>query len=387
MQRNLRGAVALLATAAVLALAPLDVSAGGVPLDAPLGAPMESPLRLAFLELTGADARPPAAPRVAVRWVVANSWSTPTTLVRGDETAFLQLDAESEALALSVIAPWRSLWPSGPGVPVVGALVRRLTTSLEARGTVWWGGWSDVPVEGWHGLIGFTNFEREDHASGRIRLRLGDPDATVFEARSTNVSFGGVVLRNQLLLAEGGASLRAAPAEARSRWAVSLRLDAKLPFGSSRLGASGSTDVGAGILATAELTRWLVLHGNVSTAAWGDYADDVALQPRRFHHGAELTAVLVGKRWALVVEDRLLSPVFPSGWKRFGDDVTYQHLHASATFAATRWHNQISVGVRRGLVTVWFAEDFTLGRTAGGHWFYNSNAPDIALGVEVASSL
>ena len=35
-------------------------------------------------------------------------------------------------------------------------------------------------------------------------------------------------------------------------------------------------------------------------------------------------------------------------------------------------------------VAGWFAEDFTLGRTAGGHWFYNSNAPDIALGVEVA---
>ena len=43
------------------------------------------------------------------------------------------------------------------------------------------------------------------------------------------------------------------------------------------------------------------------------------------------------------------------------------------------------MGVRRGPFTAWFSEDFTLGGTQGkSEWFYNSNTPDISIGLEVA---
>jgi hypothetical protein len=167
---------------------------------------------------------------------------------------------------------------------------------------------------------------------------------------------------------------------------VSLRADVKLPLGSlDSLGSSGRTDTGFGLLATAELTRWLVVHGNAFTSAWGGLPAHTPMQPRRYHHGGELSMALVGRRWALLVEDRVVSPIFPSSWKRFGEDDSYLQLQASAAFAATRWQNQISMGVRRGPITAWFSEDFTLGGTQGkNQWFFNSNTPDISIGLEVA---
>jgi hypothetical protein len=281
------------------------------------------------------------------------------------------------------------VWRSGGDAPVVGAVVRRLTTSVEARATVWWGGWSDSVVETWHG-VGFTNFEREDHPRDNVRVHLSGGGDTAFDARGTQLSLGGLVLRNQLLLVQGGSSLRAPPAEPRSRWAVSLRFDLKLPLGSpSQLGGSGGTDAGAGLLASAELARWCVVHANVFASAWQRFDGAVPLQPRRFHQGAELSAAIVGRRWALLIENRLLSPVFSDDWKRFGEEeITYPHLAATAAFATTRWHNQISVGLRRGFFTAWFSEDFTPGRTRGSKYpFYNSNTPDISVGVELARAL
>jgi len=38
-------------------------------------------------------------------------------------------------------------------------------------------------------------------------------------------------------------------------------------------------------------------------------------------------------------------------------------------------------------VTVWFSEDFTPGRRpeVGWRWFYDTNAPDLVLGVAIAT--
>lgn len=386
-----RARAAPFAVAAILALAPLaPAQARDVAPDAPLGIATEGPLRQLFLDVTGADARPPARPRVTARYLISNSWSTPTTLIRGPDTAFLQLDAQSDALVFAVRAPW-SLWRGGAEAPVVGPILRRLTTSVEVRGTVWWGGWSDQPLDAWHRLIHSTRFERNFYSSDNVRLLLGDPNATAFNARGTTTSLGDFVIRNHLLLASGGASLHAdtSLSEPRARWAVALRVDAKLPVGSlSRLASSGNPDIGAGLLGTAEVGRWCTLHANVFTSAWGRLASGVRLQPRRFHHGAEISAVFLVGGWALIVEDRLLSPVFPSDWQRFGEDDSYSRVRASATFGAIRMHNQISGGVRRGRFTFWFSEDFTPGRSAGTTtWFYNSNAPDISVGLEFAQAL
>jgi hypothetical protein len=388
-----------LAIAVALSTAPVAAAARDLPLDAPLGVATESPLRQLFLDVTGADARPPSGARLAARWVISNSWTTRTTFARGDEAGFLQLDTQADALLLSAKAPWTSVWPGGADAPVIGAVVRRLTTSVEARATVWWGGWSDSVVETWHGL-GFTNFEREDHPRDNVRVHLSGGGDTAFDARGTQLSLGGLALRNQLLLAQGGSSLRASsptsrtggspPAAPRSRWAVSLRFDLKLPLGSpSQLGSSGGTDAGAGLLFTAELAPRCVVHANVFTSAWQRLEGAVPLRPRRLHHGAELSAAFVGRRWALLVENRLLSPVFSDEWRRFGEEeITYPHLAATAAFATTRWHNQISVGLRRGAFTAWFSEDFTPGGTRGSKYpFYNSNTPDISAGVELARAL
>jgi hypothetical protein len=44
---------------------------------------------------------------------------------------------------------------------------------------------------------------------------------------------------------------------------------------------------------------------------------------------------------------------------------------------------RITGGVRYGPVTFWLMEDFTLGSVPGlgPRWFYDSNAPDVAIGL------
>jgi hypothetical protein len=90
--------------------------------------------------------------------------------------------------------------------------------------------------------------------------------------------------------------------------------------------------------------------------------------------------------YSVVLEDRLVSPAFEGGWSYAPSP--YQ-LPSSATFAAIRWHNQITGGVRRGAFTLWFSEDFTPGARGGptARWFYDSNAPDVVFGLAFGGAL
>ena len=62
---------------------------------------------------------------------------------------------------------------------------------------------------------------------------------------------------------------------------------------------------------------------------------------------------------------------------------------SSGYYGAFRSQNQLSGGVRYGPFTFWFSEDWTPGTNPSGaaHWFYNSNTPDIALGLIYARPL
>ena len=197
---------------------------------------------------------------------------------------------------------------------------------------------------------------------------------------SSRLALGDFVLRTQYLLAEGGTS-RTTPD--RSRYGLSTRLDIKVPTGSpDRLAGSGHWDAGLALLGTAELTRWLTVHGMTAVAAYSSLALSEPLQPRTFHYSFELSLVFRLGNLALIVEDRCDSGLFEGGWQRVpsGGDAGFI---SSGYYGAFRSQNQVSGGVRWGPVTFWVSEDFTPGSNPYGefNWFYNSNTPDIEAGV------
>jgi hypothetical protein len=346
--------------------------AAAAPLDAPLGVGTPGTLRQLFLDVTAADARAPGPLALDLRWALANEWSTPTALVRGERVVQLRTDEQLDALQLAASVPWARLGAS--------PLLARGSTTVAARLYAHWGGYTDGLVEWWHRFGHYTNFQRQLFGRDAIHVLLREPGGRTLVALDRGrLAPGDVALQNQVLLAAGGASLRGAA----SRWGVSARVDLKLPVGSlASLGGSGSPDAALALLGTAELTSWLTLHALAAGSAWGGLPDGFALQPRRWHATGELSLAAVAWGTAFIVEDRLVSPAFEDGWKPAAD-APYE-VPSSATFATLRWHNQISGGIRRGPVTFWFSEDFTPGaRTGSGgpSWFYDSNAPDIVFGL------
>src|SRR5207249_6337287 len=105
------------------------------------------------------------------------------------------------------------------------------------------------------------------------------------------------------------------------------------------------------------------------------------LQPRTWHGGADVSLVARLGGWALILEDRALTPLFEGGWSPISGDMA--GVAASALYAGFRPHNQVSWGVRRGGFTLFMSEDFTLGSnpSSGARWFFDSNAPDVVLGL------
>lgn len=329
-----------------------------------------------FLEVTAADARALPGPELGVRWTLANDWSAPTRLARGDRQVLLQVDAQSDALVLSGRLPWTRLAGPAPAW-------RRLATTVEARLVATWGGFTDRPIEAWHRLAGFDRFERPLHPRGAVRVEIRDAaTGEGLSLGSSRLAAGDVAVRTQLLLAEGGVS-HAAPE--RARWGVSARLDLKVPVGRpERLGGSGGWDAGAALLGTAELAPWATAHALVAAVAVSRIAAPVPLRPRPWRGAAELSLALRAGAFTIVLQDRISSAIFDEGFSWIapagGGDV-----QASATFGAFLPQNRVSVGIRRGTFTFWVSEDWTPGaapRVRGGdNWFYDSNAPDVALGV------
>jgi len=371
----------LLAVGLALLLAPA-APARAAAAQGPLEQRVPGTLRDLFLELVPWDARAVEGPRLRVGWSVANDWSTPTTLRRGAETVHLQLDEQTDSLEASFRLPWSTFAPRSPG------WLGRVASEIDVRGTWHWGGWTDRPIQAWHGLWNFYGFKRTLYPTSEIHVSLGGPDpGAPVDVQAPVFSFDDLVLRNQVLLWEGGEPLAPGPA---ARAGVSLRLDLKLPTGSlSRLGGSGGWDVGVAVSASWQATSWLVGHATAGLAAWSGFPVPLAMQPRRWHGSFDLSLVFLAGDWSFVLEDRLTSPIFPGGWA-YVSGGEGEHLQSSATYAAVRTQNQVSLGVRWGPVAFWITEDYFLGWNPGAgpnSWFYNSNAPDLALGLTLTLPL
>jgi hypothetical protein len=330
---------------------------------APLGLRTQGPLRELFLDLTGADARSIATPELDVRYSLANTWNEPMLLTEGSHTATQEMDEQADSISIRVRAPWSRFF--GPGF-------RRLSTAVEARATLHWGGYTDPAIEAWHSLTGAFNFQRDLFAKDELHLRFRDDGGQAFDLSGHGrFAVGDLVLRNQLTVLE-------AP-----DWGLAVRLDVKLPTGALHLaGGSGGFDGGAAVLGTIEPLSWLTLHGLVGMSAFSELACTCALQPKTWHFTAEISAAASWGMTTFLIEDRVLSPLFPGGWTREssnGED----GLLSSGAFADFRTHNQVSFAVRRGRFTVWLSEDFTPGSNPDStlKWAWDSNAPDVVVGV------
>ncbi|WP_248346035.1 DUF3187 family protein [Anaeromyxobacter paludicola] len=385
----------LLALLLLLALA-LPAAAGDRrDLAAPLGLGTDGTIRELFLDMPIADARAPRA-GLDVRWSMANDWSAPTYAASGAKLVEIQTDEQSDSLTLSLRAPWSRLL--GPGPVVSGRpLFDRLSTTLDWRVTQHWGGWSDGTIEWWHGFAGFYNFERNQYPRNAVHVTLGEVGGKqTLDLRSAQVSFGDLAVRTQYLLADGGAPLVPGQGPDATRWGLSARLDLKAPVGRlSNLGGSGGFDAGVGLLGTYELTSFLVAHAMASGQWWSGFAGEQPLQPLNFHWTAEVSLALLLGPVALVVEDRVVSAMFDDGgWTRvnplpLAPGQSPPSLAASAWAATFRAQNGITGGLRWGRFTVWFAEDWTPGSNPTGvyKWFYDSNAPDVEIGLGYSQPL
>jgi hypothetical protein len=350
----------------------LSAAASAIPSSAPLGVRTQGTLRELFLDMPLADARTGGALEMELRWSMANDWSAPTLLERGGRQVQLRTDEQADALGISLRLPWgRLLAGAGPWAA-------HLWTAVETRLTLHWGGWSDRPIDAWHG-VAFTSFGRGGFPRDAVGLFLGEPGrAARADLHSACLALGDVVVRTQLLLAEGGE-----PSGGRgARRGLAARLDLKLPTGRlDRLGGSGGFDAGVGLLGTAELLPWLTGHALMALSVWSGLPD-LPLQPRRWHGTFEISLAVTAGQWVFLLEDRLLTPAFEPGW-HFVEPQGSDGLQASAAFATLRPHNQVTVGVRHGAFTFWLSEDFTPGPnfSGGAGWFYDSNAPDVTLGL------
>jgi hypothetical protein len=303
-----------------------------------------------------------------VRYSVANTWNERMTLSRGGRGAAQELDEQADSIAVHVRAPW-SRW--------LGPEYRRLSTSIEGRATLHWGGYTDHPIEAWHGLVGAFNYQRSDFPRNQVHLLYSDDGGTAFDLRGTTFAFGDLVVRNQFSFLES------------TEYGLAFRLDVKLPTGSlSAAGGSGGFDVGVGLLGTAELTSWLTVHALASVSRFSGLSANTLLQPKDWHFGAEISLAASWGQTTFLVEDRVLTPLLQPGWSWFskgGDDA----LLSSGFYADFRTHNQVSFAIRRGRFTTWLSEDFTPG--ANGHstmtWGWSSNAPDVVVGLSFTQPL
>jgi hypothetical protein len=365
---------ALRALAALLLAA--AVPAAAAPSDAPLGVTTPGPLRALFLDMPLADARGEARAALDLRWWMVNSWSIPTALARGQDALVVQLDAQIETLQLAVAVPWRRFSASG--------VAERLTTTVEARALAVWGGWSDGGIEAWHGLVRTSNFQRQHWPRDAVAVRLVETGGPrLVDLRSGRLALGDVALRTALRVVGEGVG------ELPSRGALALRLDLKLPAGTpGRLGGSGGFDAGVGVAGSLAATPWLTGHALASLRAVSDLPRGIALQPRRFQAGLDLSLVVRLGPVVLLLEDRISTPLFEAGWAL---PAAQDAAAATGWYALFRPHNQVSGGLRWRELTTFLCEDFTPGgRLAvdgGPRWFYDSNAPDVVLGLAWARQL
>jgi hypothetical protein len=340
--------------------------------DAPLAVGTPGLFRGLFLELPLADARVQDRPGLDVRWWLANDWSVPTALAKGGHVVRVQQDAQTDALQLSASLPWswlgRAPW------------LARWRTSADLRLLERWGGWTDTPIERWHGLVGATTFLRNRYPADAVHVRLSeDGGPTLVRLDRAQPALSDLALRTQGTLLQGGA-----------RWAVAARADLKLPTGRlAVLGGSGGLDAGLGLAGTLATARWFTFHGMAALRRVSPLPRGFPLRVEPWQWGLDLSVVArIHRLVALALEDRLSSSLFRGGWSL--PEGTRQP-EPTAYYTLFKPYNQVSGGLRIGEATVFFCEDFTPGGRVHGdpgpRWFYNSNSPDVVLGVAWARPL
>jgi hypothetical protein len=359
-------------TLACLALVAHAAPAAAVP-DGPLGVGTPGTFRQLFLEMPLSDARPVGGGgSLDLRWWLANDWSVPTQLSKGSHIVWAQQDQQADVLQLSVTLPWSRF--SGQG------WAARWQTTAEIRLIEHWGGWTDGPIESWHELIGSTDFERQFYPRNAVHLRLAEENGTTLaNVHHAQLALSDLALRTQCLLMEG-----APRPDGRVPWAVAVRADLKLPTGRlALLGGSGGVDAGLGLTSTVAPASWFTLHGQGAVRLVSPLPHGFPLQPEQVQWGLDLSAVVrIRNRVALILEDRLSSPLFRGGWAL---PASVSDPEATTYYGMFRPYNQISGGLRVGELTIFFSEDFTPGKRLpndpGPRWFYNSNSPDVMLGL------
>ncbi len=359
----------------------------------PVGLRTQGTLREIFLDVTLFDARALDRPQLDVRWAVANTWNEPMSVARGAARMNQLLDEQADSLTLQARAPWS--WLLDLPVKLPGSerpLGARLSTAIEARVMYHWGGWSDRPIEAWHSLTGAFNYQREKFPRNEIFLDQEDTGGRLFLITHPTLAFGDVVLRNAALLAEGSPG-----AHGLASWGLSLRLDLKLPTGSlARASGSGGFDQGLALQGTAQLADSLTLHGQLGLSHLGPVAADTRVRNNEFLRFLELSLEWDAGPFTALLEDRLVSAIMDDqdtvpgsvSWQRqnFGGNDGYLSSGMYATFRA---HNQFSFAARWWRLTLWLSEDFTPGSNVHATipWEYESNAPDVVIGLVYAQKL
>jgi hypothetical protein len=359
---------AALALGALLAAGP----ARALPLraDRPLGVLTTGPWRSLFLDLPLVDARAGGQPILTLRWWTANSWSRPTVLHAGGSAVEVQQDEQADVVELTAQVAWAQVVGPGPAAD-------RLSSGLAWRVLSHGGGWSDGLVDGWHRLLGFNDFDRPKYPKDQVHLTLRDRGGvTAVALTGPRSAAGDLVLRTSVRLLEGVGPT--------GPQALAARLELKVPTGRlADAGGSGGFDVGLALTWSGQLTAWLTGHAQLSVAGLSPLAAPISLQPLTWQVGVEasLAATLPGSV-VVLLESRALSTLFSGEWSLGGA----RPRQGDALVAVTRWQNQVSVGLRRDPLTVWLSEDFTPGSRpeVGWTWFYDTNAPDLTLGLTLA---
>ena len=361
--------------AATPAAAATEPSAGDGPARGPLGLRIQGVLRELFLDPILLDARPLERPAVDLRWAAANSWNLPMRLVQRLTEVDQFFDEQADSLTASARWPWSVWLGPGPALPGSGrGLFARLSTAVEWRVTLHSGGWSDRPIELWHGLVGAFNYERDRYPRNQLHLLFRDSHgSTAFDLQSATLAPGDLVARTQLVLLEGEGG------------ALAARLDLKIPLGALvDAGSSGGVDAALVLGGTALPGRRLTIHGQVALARFANFSLPIALQPKPWHFFADLSLQLhlLPGLLDFFLEDRVASPLLLPGWERLpllGDD----GLLSSGLYAGFRAHNQVSFGLRWRELSLWLSEDFTPGTNPHSllQILYVSNSPDVVIGL------
>ena len=345
------------------------------PARGPLGLRIQGVLRELFLDPILLDARPLERPVADLRWALANSWNLPMRLVQGLGEVDQFFDEQADSVTASLRAPW-SFW-LGAGRPLPGSargLFERLSTGVEWRVTLHSGGWSDRPIELWHGLVGAFNYERDRYPRNQLHLRFRDSQGnTAFDLQSQTLAPGDLVARTSLVLFEGDDA------------ALAARLDLKAPLGGLvSAGSSGGFDAALALGGSARAGARLTVHGQVALARFANFSLPILLQPKPWHFFADLSLQvhLLPGLLDFFLEDRVASPLLLPGWDRLpllGDD----GLLSSGLYAGFRAHNQVSFGLRWHELTFWLSEDFTPGSNPHSllQILYVSNSPDVVIGL------